>query len=178
MVLAVKRGVISLLLIVHLSALVLNNMPANPIQETFGGWVPYYLHPTGQWQDWGMFAPEPSTDTFVLKAMVKDARGLLRHYDFPCASDKSAWEGLWLYRHSKYAHNVGTATGKANREFAARTVVRDLNLKAEDFPAVVQLVYEVWPTPRPDEAPGESSTAPWQSVIETYQFPNLAEALP
>lgn len=178
MPLAAKRLALSLLLVVHLAAVALANLPDGPLAQATAGWTAYYLQPTGQWQSWGMFAPEPSTDTLTLEAVVRDSRGLLRHYSFPRMMDKSAWEGVWGYRHSKYANNVGMPTGRANREFAARFVVRALDLKADDFPADVQLLYDVWPTAKPDAPAGDPPGSPWQSVIETYRFPNLAEAMP
>ena len=67
---------------------------------------------------------------------------------------------------------------KANREFAARFVARAVGLKAEDFPADVQLVYQVWPTNRPNAPADEPPASPWTAVIETYTFPTLAEAQP
>ena len=53
-----------------------------------------------------------------------------------------------------------------------------MNLKPEDFPAQVQLVYEVRQTLPPDAGPEELAPAPWPMVIETYHFATLAEALP
>lgn len=174
----VKRLAVSAFLLVHLSALLLANLPAGPLSESLGEWTALYLQPTGQWQSWGMFAPDPSTDTITLEAVVKDSHGLLHHYSFPRMMDKSAWEGMWGYRHSKYASNVGLPTGKANREFAARFVLRALDLKADDYPADVQLVNEVWPTALPDAPADDLPASPWQSILETYHFPNLAEAMP
>lgn len=174
----VKRLAVSAFLVVHLSALLFVNLPASPLSEKLGGWSDLYLQPTGQWQSWGMFAPDPSTDTITLTAVVRDSRGLLHHYSFPRTMDKSAWEGVWGYRHSKYANNVGLPTGRANREFAARFVLRELTLKADDYPADVQLVHEVWPTKLVNTPADAPPATPWQSILETYHFPNLAEATP
>lgn len=178
MALAAKRLAASLLLLAHLAAVLLWNLPDSALKERLGGWTPYYLLPTGQWQEWGMFAPDPSTATFTLEAVVHDSRGLLRRYSFPRMMDRSAGRGVWGYRHTKYAHNVGTPTGRANREFAARFVVRALGLRAADFPVDVQLAHDVWPTRSPEATADEPPGSPWPSVLETYRFPTLAEAMP
>ena len=176
----VKRLAISVFLIVHLAAVGITNLPHCALRRAIDtGWVDAYLMPTGLWQSWGMFAPEPAHNTTTLEAVVRDSRGLVRHYTFPRMMDQSAWTGFYGgYRHSKYANNLGMPDSVANREFTARFVVRALKLQANDFPADVQLVYQVWPTPPPDVALDTPPTAPWTSIIQTYNFPNLAETLP
>jgi hypothetical protein len=175
-----KRIALSVFLIGHLAAVTLTNLPNCAFKRVFPlTWVDAYLLPTGQGQSWGMFAPEPAKDTLTLEAIVRDSRGLVRHYAFPRMMDKSAWAGFWGgYRHSKYAHALSAPESRANREFAARFVVRALDLKAEDFPADVQLVYQVFPTNAPDAPADEPPASPWSSVLETYNFSTLAEAQP
>jgi hypothetical protein len=176
----VKRLAISVFLIVHLAAVGITNLPACPLRSAIDkGWVDAYLMPTGLWQSWGMFAPEPAHNTAALEAVVRDSRGLVRHYAFPRMMDQSAWTGFYGgYRHSKYANNLGMPDSVANREFAARFVVRALKLQAADFPATVQLVYQIWPAPALDAAADAPPLAPLTAVIQTYNFPNLAETLP
>ena len=179
MSLRLKRLAISAFLLAHLSAVVLTNLPDCPLRRKLGHlWVDGYLMPTGQWQGWGMFAPEPTKNTLTLEAAVRDSRGLVRRYAFPRMMDQSAWAGFLGFRHSKYSANAGEPSGPANREFAARYVVRVLKLQDEDFPATVQLYYQVWPTPAPDAPSDEPPASAWQSIIETYTFPTLAEAMP
>ena len=177
---AAKRIAVSVFLVGHLAAVALTNLPDCALKRAIGfGWVDAYLMPTGQWQSWGMFAPEPAKDTITLEAVVRDSRGLVRRYAFPRMVDQSAWVGFrGGYRHSKYAHNLGPPQARANREFAARFVVRALEMKAEDFPADVQLVNQVWPTNPPGSPADEPPASPWTSVLETYTFPTLAEAQP
>jgi len=179
MTVALKRLGISAFLIFHLSAVVLTNLPDSPLRRNLAHeWVDAYLMPTGQWQGWGMFAPEPTKNTLTLEAAVKDSRGLIRHHAFPRMMDQSAWAGFWGYRHAKYAANAGEVGAAANREFTARYVVRALKLRPEDFPADVQLYYQIWPTPEPDAPIDQPPGSPWPSVIETYRFTTLAESQP
>jgi hypothetical protein len=115
----------------------------------------------------------------VLEAVARDAHGIVHRYAFPRMMDASRWEGYrGGFRHTKYANTLAEPVSVANREFAARYVVRAMGLKAEDFPVDVQLVYQVWPTNPPDAPADEPPAAPRPSVLETYNFPTLAEAQP
>jgi hypothetical protein len=180
MSLAAKRWAISVFLVVHVSAVVLTNVPDCALKRTLAQtWLDAYLLPTGLWQVWAMFAPEPAYNTVTLEAVAKDSRGLVRNYVFPRMMDESAWTGFCGgYRHSKYSHNLGMSDAVANREFAARFVARALKLKPSDFPADIQLVYQIWPTPPLDPKPGETPAPPQTSVIETFHFPNIEETMP
>ncbi len=180
MSLAWKRLAISAFVIAHVSAVVITNLPACALKHALGrAWVDPYLMATGQWQYWGMFAPEPAKNTMALEAAVKDSHGLIHHFAFPRMMDQSAWAGFaGGYRHAKYVANLTAPTAKANREFAARYVVRKLHLNEDDFPIVVQLVCQVWPTNLPDAPSDEPPAAPYPLVLETYEFPNRAETQP
>ena len=94
MVLRLKRFGMSVFLIGHVAAVVLTNLPDCPMRRTLGYlWVDGYLMPTGLWQSWGMFAPEPAKDTLTLEAIVRDSRGLIRQlclssHDGPIGVDR------------------------------------------------------------------------------------------
>ena len=179
MIVSAKRLALSTFLVLHLSAVVAWNMPDCAAKTSVVELAGLYLMPTGQWQQWGMFAPEPSKDTQNLEAVVQDSRGIVHRFAFPRMMDRSAWEGfLGGFRHSKYACNVGSPDGVANREVAARHVVRALNLPREVFPVDVQLVYQVWPTNPPAAPADEPPIAPFPSVIQTYRFDTPEEAQP
>jgi hypothetical protein len=180
MSLSAKRSAISAFLILHISAVVLTNLPGCAVRRSLSRvWMDAYLLPTGLWQVWGMFAPEPAKDTVTLEAVIRDSRGLVRNYVFPRQMDESVWNCFFGgYRHAKYAHNLSMTDSVATREFAARFVARAAKLKPEDFPADVQLVYQVWPTPPLDPKPDQAPVSPWTSVLETYHFPNIEETKP
>ena len=91
----IKRLAVSVFLVGHIAAVVLTNLPDCPLRRSLGGlWVDAYLMPTGLWQGWGMFAPEPTKDTLTLEATVLDARGLIHKFAFPRMMDQSAWAGF------------------------------------------------------------------------------------
>jgi hypothetical protein len=64
------------------------------------------------------------------------------------------------------------------REFAARHVVRQLNLPTEAFPVDVQLVFQVRQTPPPGSPPVDPMTPTVQSPLARYHFEKLSEVRP
>ena len=61
---------ISAFLVLHLGATVFWVMPPSPIKPMGMSLVRWYMLPLGLWQYWGMFAPDPQRDTFLLEAEV------------------------------------------------------------------------------------------------------------
>lgn len=172
-----QRLALSAFLVVHLTALAAWNLPEGALKTAIGDWPGAYFWPTGQWQQWGMFAPEASTNILSLRAVARDARGLIHRYDFPRMAEKSAWSGFaGGYRHSKYLGNAGQDAAIANREVAARHVARALALPREAYPLDVQLLYDVRPIVPPGAAADAEPAAPWESVIDTYRFATPEEA--
>ncbi len=179
MPLSAKRLAVSAFLVFHLTAVGVWNLPDCALKAPMVDFLSVYMLPTGLWQEWGMFAPEPSKDTMCLEAIVRDSRGIIRLYAFPRMMDRTAVEGLLGgFRHSKFACNVGATGGKVNREVAARHVARGMNIPRDAYPLDVQLIYEVWPTNPPTAPVDEPPAAPWQSVIETYRFNTPEDAAP
>jgi hypothetical protein len=105
--------------------------------------------PTGMWQAWSMFAPDPIRDTVFLEAEVIDCNGLRYGFAFPKLADYTWWQGIPRFRHSKYAANLSCDELAVPREYAARHVLRRLKLPAEVYPVSVHLMYRVHPTPPP-----------------------------
>lgn len=173
-----KRWAISAFLLVHIGAVTIWNLPPCAIRSRGVEWSARYLLPLGLWQHWGMFAPNPATATAVLEAAVVDNQGLLHRFAFPTMHNRSPWQAIWGYRHSKFSANLGGEEFRVLREMAARHVVRTMDLPAEDFPVVVQLFYNVRETPAPGDPPADPAEAPKIAVIDTYRFPNPAEVQP
>ena len=173
-----KRLAISAFVLVHLAAVGLWNLPRCALTERFGGWTPYYMLPTGLWQHWGMFAPDPVRDTWALEAVVRDRSGIQRRFGFLRTAELSAWEGFWAYRHGKFLANMADKTGgPAFRELTARHAVRRLGLAAEDFPVEVELLYQVRTTPPPGQST-DPMMAPLPLTLDVYRFANPREAQP
>ena len=174
-----RRMLISAFVVGHLGAVTLWVLPDCPIKARAMPTLAWYMLPTGQWQYWGMFAPDPIRDTATLEAVAVDARGMIHTFAFPRESDMSPWAASLHYRHAKYSANYALKDDfGASREFGARHVIRQLGLTAEVFPVDVQFVYQIRPTPPPGGPPADPMTPTVVSSIETYRFPTLEEALP
>lgn len=175
--LTVRRLLISVFLIVHLSATVIWVLPPCPLRERTISLVSYYILPLGFWQYWTMFAPDPVRNTFMLEAEVVDAKGLRAVFPFPKLADYTAVQGIPRFRHSKYAANLGVDDLELPRKFAARHVIRQLNLPADAYPVEVQLVYQVRTTPPPGN-PVDLMTPMHRSPFATYHFASEKEVQP
>ncbi len=176
--LTIKRTAVSAFLLAHLTAVVAWNLPACALRERLTGFAFYYMMGTGQWQAWGMFAPEPSKASAQLEAVVRDRHGLNHHFTFPRLADRSVGEGFWLYRHAKYGSVLADPDAKAHREFGARYVLRKLDLKEDDYPVDLELFYQVSETLPPGSPEGASPPLPYPQSLERYHFPTLAETRP
>jgi hypothetical protein len=175
---AAKKAAISALVLGHLGALVVWNLPAKvALRERLAPTVSWYMLPTGLWQDWGMFAPDPGRSTVALEALALDRHGVLRQFEFPKLTGLSVPAASWRFRQAKYASVVGLEESAANREFAARTVLRRLDIPDGAYPVEVQLLYQVRPTPPPGEA-ADPDELPQLSVLDTFRFPNRSEVDP
>lgn len=174
-----RRLLVSAFVTAHLTAVVIWIVPPCVIKQRFYGYLAYYMMPLGQWQYWGMFAPDPISDTVMLDAVVLDAHGLLHRYSFPRESEMPKWKSALHYRHSKYSVNYSLKQEfAAHREFGARHVVRSLNLPPDAFPVEVEMFFVVHSPPPPGGGLLDPMTPPSTSPIQRYRFEKLQEALP
>jgi hypothetical protein len=175
-----RKRVISAFVLAHTLALSAWNLPAKvQLRERVAPLLSYYMLPTGLWQDWGMFAPDPARNSLGLEAVALDRHGILRHYAFPSLTGLTVPDASWRFRHAKYVSVIGLENAAANREFAARTVLRRLDIPPEAYPVDVQLLYKIRPTPPPGE-PAVAATAdePSDLIIATFRFPTRTEVDP
>jgi hypothetical protein len=173
----VRRLLISAFLVVHLGATLLWVLPDCPIRHRTISTVSYYMMPLGLWQFWTMFSPDPMRDTLTLEAEVVDAKGIRAVFTFPRLADYTAWQGIPRFRHSKYAANLAVGSFEEARKFAARHVVRQLNLPTDAYPVDVELIYQVRPTQPPGE-PADLMTPTRRTPFATYKFASRTEVRP
>src|SRR3954447_26051577 len=175
-----RRLAISACLLFHLSATAIWLLPRCPIRLRFAPLASYYILPLGLWQFWAMFAPDPVRDTITLEAEVIDRDGLRYGFAFPRLADYTWWQGIPRFRYSKYAANLVCDEFALPREYAARHVLRRLNLPASVFPDAVHLFYQVRPTPPPDSpSPTVDPMTPTRPfVIGTYRIESPSEVRP
>jgi hypothetical protein len=147
------------------------------LKERAAGWTAYYLLPTGQWQGWDMFAPDPLHDTLTLEAVARDRYGILHRFAFPTLADRSRWEALWGFRHPKYAAALNSELAAMPREYAARYVLRRLDLPASAYPVDVELFFNDWPN-GPGVEGAEGPRLPRHLTIQAYRFPSIEETQP
>ena len=173
-----RRGLISAFLVVHLTSVAVWNLPACALRARCHGYVSYYMLPTGLWQYWGMFAPDPINQTLTAEAMAMDSQGKIHRYAFPRIADYSILGRIPRVRYSKFTCTLNEPTTPIHREFAARHAVRQMKLSEDAFPVHVELNYLLWQTPPPGSPPVDPMTPPTQQLISAYRYPSLAEVQP
>lgn len=175
---AASRLGISAFLVFHMAATVIWVLPACPLRLRCADTVGYYILPLGQWQYWGMFAPDPVRDTITLEADAVDSRGLRTAFAFPKLADFSTWQGIPRFRHSKFAANQAVADLQLQREYTARHVVRQLRMPDEAFPVDVHLLYQIRATPPPGGPPADPMTPAQPYLVGTFHFETPGEVRP
>lgn len=170
-----RKWAVSAFVAAHLTALVIWNLPGGAIRDRYCDVVACYFLPSGLWQNWSMFAPDPPYSTLTLEALTQDRHGVMRAFAFPRIGERSVWEGAWMYRHAKYANVAGAKDSKAIREYAARTVLRRLDIPDDAYPVDVQLQFQVRTTPPPGTPSDERPLNEPPSIIGSFRFPNRAE---
>ncbi len=169
-----KRLAISAFLVVHLSAIILWNLPRSVIRARTIDLTCRYIYPLGLWQNWAMFAPDPVRHTVMLEAVAVDKNGIMYNFAFPKMTDYSILGRAPRVRHSKFASYFASDEFAVNRQLAARHVVRQLDIPRESFPVEVELQYQVRETPPPGTRPDPMSPMILHP-IRAYRFPTWEE---
>lgn len=175
-----RRLAISAFLLVHLSATATWVLPQSPLRNKFAPLAAYYILPLGLWQFWAMFAPDPAPNSFTLEAEVIDRNGLRYGFAFPRLADYSWWRGIPRFRYSKYAANLSCDEFALPRQYAARHVMRRLDLPDDAYPVAVHLMYNIRPTPTPGSpsvtADAMTPTRPY--VLGAFRIDSPGEVRP
>lgn len=173
-----RRAAISLFLIVHLTAVATWNLPAGELRARAIPIAQYYILPTGLWQYWGMFAPDPVKETLTVEAMALDSKGKIYRYPFPKVADYSFLGSIPRVRVSKFNNLMADKMVPIHREIAARHAVRQMNIDSAAFPVHVELNFLYWTSPPVGAPPTDPMTPPQQVMISAYRYPSLSEVLP
>lgn len=137
-----KKWVIAGFVLFHLTALFLISFPGgSPVRTALS--VPFrpYFEFFYFWQNWGMFAPEPSSLNAFLRAEVKTADGRTLSYDFPRMSELGYLDKYLMERYRKWGvDNIRSDGNSAYWPAAGRFIAR--KLKAEE--GITAIKVELW----------------------------------
>ena len=173
-----RRLAISAFLIFHLTATLVWVLPVSPLRQALEPAFRPYMIPLGLWQSWWMFAPDPMRVTATLESEVIDAQGMRHVFEFPKVADLPWWRKLPRFRHPKFTCNLLGDEFKAQREFTARHVVRQLGLRPEAYPVHVSLYCQVLEPPPPGQAYRDPMQTPKLHALGTYDFACPQEVQP
>ena len=170
-----KKAAISVFVTIHMAATLVWVLPECPIRRATIGAAKYYILPTGLWQNWAMFAPDPIHNTVTLEAEVVDSKGLRHHFEFPFADNPSEFQSILLARHSKFACNIEGSDMEPTRRPTARFAVRRLDLPTTSFPVDAYLVQKIKPPPRLGQAVDDDLVETKQVVLHVARFESAEE---
>ena len=173
-----RRLLVSAFLVVHLSAVAIINLPACALRQALHLPACCYLVPIGLDQAWGMFAPNPVMHPTALEVSTVDAKGIHRDFAVPRLADFSVWRAIPRVRFSKFTANCTLASNVAMREFAVRHAIRQLQIPADAFPVEAHLMVQVRETPPLGDPARDPMMPPIPQLLQSYQFPALAEVMP
>lgn len=173
-----QKWLVSAFVLFHVSVVAGWLTPACPIRQRLSKAMSYYLFPTGLWQYWLMFSPNPPSAILKLEAVAVDAQGIRHEFLFPRIEGRSFLETLPRFRHPKFAANLLMDEYVPERLFAARHVLRNLELPETAYPVNVQLIYMVQKIPpigTPPDTPPERAEP---TTLASFWFKNPSEVRP
>jgi hypothetical protein len=160
-----RRLLISAFLLFHLTATAIWVLPICPIRNRLVPYLEYYMLPTGMWQAWAMFAPDPIHDTLMLEAEVIDSGGVRYGFRFPRMADYTWWQGIPRFRYAKYTANMAAEEFALPRKYAAHHALRRLKLPESVYPVSVHIMYQMRPTPPPGSVAAADPMNPTKPYI-------------
>jgi hypothetical protein len=171
-----RRLIVSAFVIFHLSAICVWTIPPCYIKDHLIPFYRYYVLPTGVWQWWAIFAPDPVRDTFVMDAEVIDAKGMRHIFEFPRIADLPFWLKMARYRQPKFTGNMANSEYFVARKFTARYATWKLDLDSTAFPVTVSLYYQVKDSPPPGASAVYDPMAPPRiQMLERFEFASIEE---
>jgi hypothetical protein len=171
-----RRLAVSAFVLFHLSALCVWTVPPCAIKEKLTPFFQYYVLPTGLWQWWAIFAPDPIRNTMVMDAEVVDARGMRHIFEFPRLADLPWWQKVPRYRQPKFTANMVVPEYASQRKYTAKYAVRQIDMKPEAYPLAVSLYYRVTDSPAPGAAAAVDPMVPPRiHMIERFEFASVEE---
>ena len=173
-----RRLGISAFVVTHMATVSLWVLPECALRNACRPWLEGYLHPTGVWQHWGMFAPEPMRDSFAVDAEVFDSRGLRFEVPFPRAEGLNPIAGIPAFRHSKLAVNLFIPDWNNAREAAAHHAVRTLALPASAYPVDVHMIARYHPSPDFGGGPADPMAPDRTVALQSFHFASRDEVNP
>jgi len=173
--LTARRLFISGFVIFHVTALSLWTLPDCAIKRAAIAPFSYYVLPTGLWQWWAIFAPDPVKDTLCLAVEIVDTKGLRHIYEFPRLQNMPLWQRTLHYRTPKFVANAGVPELSASRILIVRYAARQLGLPASAYPITASLYFQVRPTPPPGTGESDPMTQERTSLIERFEIQSPEE---
>ena len=161
-----RRLVISAVILFHLVAITVWNMPASYLQSILRSDIYSYMTLTGLAQGWGMFAPEPGHINFYMAARITYANGQQRVWEMGREDNRGMWARLVGERERKFVENIyDTPGGLPYYPQAAVWAAHKNDIYPTNPPVKVDLM-RFWSTiPNPPDGVNQPAVSQWSSDV-------------
>ena len=144
-----RRLLLSLYIAFHIAATLLWVLPRTELRQRLDRLTDAYINHVGLYQNWGMFAPEPSRLNFYLSAVVTYQDGSQREWTWPRMDELDMLTRYQRERFRKYAEYVRQDAYAYLWPSLARFVARVGDDTPGNPPVRVQLWRHWWFVPPP-----------------------------
>lgn len=153
------------------------SLPLPKKDKTTGHWtiqkrhiVETYLHNTGLWQDWSMFAPNPLQINRYVNATVVYQDGSEKIFNLPRLSQLNMFEAWIQKRWRKYQHRLIDENGPGFRDDFARYVARKMYTDPNNPPVKIILNQFDAPIPRHDRKQVKGKKNLWVNYTKRLRY--------
>jgi hypothetical protein len=143
------RLLLSALLAFHIVATLAWLLPGSALRGDLQPVTDRYIGYSGLWQNWGMFAPEPSNRNLYIHAVVTYADGSEQQWSFPRMNQLDFFNRYRLERFRKYEEYAHLDSYAGIWPDLARWIARQNNRDPGNPPVHVQLIRSWWLVPPP-----------------------------
>lgn len=143
------RLLITAFLAFHIVAVLLWLTPAMTLNKAFLRLTRNYISWVGLWQNWGMFAPEPSRLNIYISAEIVYRDGTLEEWSFPRMNKLDLFSRYYMERYRKFEEYAHLDSFDGLWPDIAVWVARQHNRNPANPPVRVTLTRHWWIVPPP-----------------------------
>ena len=158
------RFLVNFIIIYHLFAFTLWNMPSSRLKTACLPFIQRYLHYTCLWQSWAMFQ-QPGLDNIFMSARIKFADGSQKEWYIGRQDNLGPWDRLMNERFRKMMEHVFNKEQAVHYPHLANWAARRNSRDPRNPPVSVEILRYWYPIEKPS---GQIKQLPVKPVTQWY----------